>query len=254
MLPGILEGNGGGAATKKKQPVPLARFNHPVSADRVVGHVRMEMKPLKRLKKKFNCTINDIALCVISGALREYLLQQDELPSEDLQTLMPVNIRHKKESGSLGNHVTVAKLSLYTGMKKPGERLKAIHADSFGQKRRIKKGGTPAMNLVDDIHPAIILFLGKWLVSSGHIDDLPPTVNTAVTNVPGIPHDAYLDGVKLIDYLGFGPLAPKMGLFHTVSSTEDHVNISFLSTSVFLDNGEDYQQALAQSWGVVSRL
>ena len=103
------------------------------------------------------------------------------------------------------------------------------------------------ITLVDEIHPAIVLWLGQWLISSGHMDELPQSVNTVVTNVPGLSSDAYLAGAKLVDYLGFGPLAPNMGLFHTVSSTQDHVNITFLSTAVCMGDGSGYRASLETS-------
>jgi hypothetical protein len=59
--------------------------------------------------------------------------------------------------------------------------------------------------------------------------------------------EAYLAGEKLVDYLGFGPLAPNMGLFHTVSSTQEQVNISFLSTAAFMRDGSAYRAALEKS-------
>jgi hypothetical protein len=185
----------------------------------------------------------------VAGGMREYLSQHDELPNDDLLALMPIDIRREKQDGTLGNHVTVAKVCLYTTIADPHKRLQAIHKDSFRGKKRSKKGSTRTlMQLVDDVHPAIILWLGHWLISSGHMEDLPPTVNTVVTNVPGLASDAYLAGAKLVDYLGFGPLAPNVGLFHTVSSTPDHVNITFLSTCRFLDDGSDYHACLAMGW------
>ena len=234
------------------QPIPQLRFNHPVAADRVTGHVRMSMKQLRRLEKKYRCTINDIALCVIGGALRNYLQDQDELPEQNLQTLMPIDIRREDRDGHAGNQVSVARLCLYTAISDPKERLQAISSASSDTKKRSKSGDPHALlRLVDDIHPAIILWLGQWLVSSGYIDKLPQIVNTVVTNVPGMRTDVYLAGAKLIDYLGFGPLAPNVGLFHTVSSTPDHVNISFLSTQEFMGNGSAYHSALAQSYAQV---
>ena len=235
------------------QSIPQLRFNHPVAADRVTGHVRMSMKQLRRLEKKYQCTINDIALCVIGGALRKYLLEHNELPEENVQTLMPIDIRREDRDGHTGNQVSVARLSLYTAINNPQERLQAISRTSSQSKQRSKSGDPHAlMRLVDDIHPAIILWLGQWLVSSGQIEKLPQIVNTVVTNVPGMRTDVYLAGAKLIDYLGFGPLAPNIGLFHTVSSTPDHVNISFLSTEEFMGNGSAYRAALTQSYEEVS--
>jgi WS/DGAT/MGAT family acyltransferase len=239
----------------KRQAVPQVRFNHPLSADRVVGHVRMEMRQLRKLEKKYQCTINDIALCVVAGGMREYLLEHNELPEENLLTLMPIDIRRHGKDGTIGNHVSVAKVCLYTTIEDTKKRLQSISKDSSQGKKRSKKTDAHAMlRLIDDLHPAIILWLGQWLISSGHLDDLPTMVNTVVTNVPGLSTDAYLAGAKLIDYLGFGPLAPNVGLFHTVSSTPDHVNVSFLSTGDFMGDGSAYNAALTQSWAQLAAL
>lgn len=253
MLPGMLRSDKSDDGSPE-QPVPQLRFNHPLAADRVVGHVRMEMTQLRKLEKKRRCTINDIALCVIAGAMRGYLEDNNELPEEDLRAFMPIDIRREKEDGSIGNHVTVSKISLYTSLDDAVKRLRAISegSSSVKKERSDKKGAHDALKLVDEIHPALILWLGGWLVSSGRIDKLPQTVNTVVTNVPGLSEGAYMAGFRLVDYLGFGPLAPNMGLFHTVSSTEDHVNISFLSTAEFVDDGSEYRACLEQSWEEVA--
>ena len=122
-------------------------------------------------------------------------------------------------------------------------------------KKGVKRGKPPALlKLVDAIHPALILGLGQRLVEAGLLDRMPQIVNTVVTNVPGMHDDVYLGGAKLIDYLGYGPLAPNMGLFHTVSSTPDHVNITFLTTEEFMGDGSDYRAALAGSCSEVCAL
>lgn len=255
LLPDILHDDDSEPRKRKRQPTPRTPFNDSVDADRVVGHVRLELKLLRRLEKKHRCTINDIALCVVAGALRRYLLAMNALPEEDLLTLMPIDVRRKDKDGNMGNHVSVAKVALYTSVNDVKERLLAISAESSaGKKRSRRKSSHALLHLVDEIHPAIILWLGQWLVSSGRLDTLPPTVNTVVTNVPGISSEAYLVGAKLIDYLGFGPLAPNMGLFHTVSSTQEHVNISFLSTAAFVNDGSEYLHALQQSVEEISAL
>jgi diacylglycerol O-acyltransferase len=247
LLPPLLSDDDSSPIAEKRA-TPDVPFNRPVDADRVVGHVRLDMEQLRKLVKKYSCTINDIALCIVAGALRAHLLEENELPQEDLQTLMPIDIRRENKDGSLGNHVSVAKVSLYTSKSDVKERLLAISSDSSRSKNRSKKPGSHAvLELVDEIHPAIILWLGQWLISSGHLDELPQSVNTVVTNVPGLSSEAYLAGAKLVDYLGFGPLAPNIGLFHTVSSTPEHVNISFLSTAAFMGDGRAYRASLENS-------
>ncbi len=254
LMPQVFQAEESGTKASS-QPTPQVRFNHPVAADRVVGHVRMDMGELRRLEKKFRCTINDIALCVVAGAMRNFLLGNDELPDENLQALMPIDVRRQDQDGHIGNHVSVAKVCLYTRIDDVKKRLLTISADSSRSKQQSRKSSSRhALELVDEIHPAIILSLGKWLINSGFIDALPQTVNTVVTNVPGIASDAYIEGSKLVDYLGFGPLAPNMGLFHTVSSTPDHVNISFLSTKEFINDGLAYRTSIAQAWQEISNL
>jgi WS/DGAT/MGAT family acyltransferase len=248
VLPAFLQ-SGGGEARDDKTGVAQVRFNGPVSADRVVGHVRLDMQQVRAIEKKYHCTINELALCLVAGALRKYLLEEKELPAESLQALMPIDIRREGKDGHIGNHVSVAKVSLYSDIESGGERLAAIVSDSGrAKKHRDKNESHEMLRLIDDIHPAIIIWLGQWLISSGYMDRLPPLVNTVVTNVPGMKTEAWLAGARLIDYLGFGPLAPNMGLFHTVSSTPGHVNVSFLSTRELMDNGDAYTAALAASW------
>lgn len=254
LVPQLMQGNGTDKA-EEATPTPHVRFNHPVAPDRIVGHVRMSLALLRKLEKQQGCTINDIALCVIAGALRHYLLQKGELPEYNLKALMPIDVRREGKDGSIGNQVSVAKIPLYTLYDDPRQRLEAIHVDTRQGKKRTRKANSHAMlRLADDVHPALILWLGRWLVSSGHIDELPQAVNTVVTNVPGSPQKTYIGKAQLIDYLGFGPLAPNMGLFHTVSSTTDHVNISFLSTAELVDDGSEYRESIARSWEEVSSL
>lgn len=254
LLPQLWHGREAGAESPA-QPVPRAHFNHPVAADRVAGHIAMELPVLRRLEKRYRCTINDLALCVIAGALRGYLEERYVLPAEDLVALMPIDIRDHGEEGSLGNHVSVAKISLHTRIADFSERLRVIHTETQRGKR--EKGGHNSralLDLLDEVHPAVMLWLGDWLVSSGHLDDLPQTVNTVVTNVPGPPDQLYMGTARLIDYLGFGPLAPNIGLFHTVSSTAGRVNISFLSTSELIGDGLVYRDWLAASWNEISSM
>jgi diacylglycerol O-acyltransferase len=252
LLPGLLQSEESPPGDKA-QGVPRTRFNQPVTADRVVGHARMEMADLRRIEKKHHCTINDIALCAVGGALREYLLALDELPAEDLQALMPIDVRRRDKDGTMGNQVSAARVRLYTHIDDPRERLRAISEHATRRKHSGRKGASrTALALVDEIHPAIILALGHWLHETGRLEKLPPTVNTVITNVPGMPDDLYLGGARLLDYLGFGPLAPGLGLFHTVSSTRTHINISFASTAECLADGIAYREALARSCAAVT--
>ncbi|KAA1191933.1 DUF1298 domain-containing protein [Pseudohalioglobus sediminis] len=247
-LPGLVQPRRAGSKGKKRV-VPRSRFNQAVSANRVVGHMRMDMAALRRLEKAYDCTINDLALCVVGGAQRQYLLDNNELPEQSLVAAMPINIRKQQKDGEIGTRVTVARVPLFTEMDDMETRLQAIVSETRGDKRDSKSSSARVpLNIIDEIHPAAILLLTRQLYYSGYLDTLPPVVNMTVSNVPGFAEETYLLGSRLIDYLGFGPLGPGLGLFQTISSTPGHVNISFTSTTEIVGDGVAYRRALQQSY------
>jgi diacylglycerol O-acyltransferase len=248
LLPGLLPGHDSNDK-QEKITVPIAHFNQPLNADRVIGHLRMSLPKLRKITKKYHCTLNDLALCVVGGALRSYLLAEQVLPEDSLVAAMPINVRHEKRDDDIGNEIGMARVKLHTQSDDIEQRLQKIVAATHHSKASHGKGHPNLlMNVIDDIPPAIILVLSDWLVSSGYIDRMPPLVNTIISNVPGLPEEAYIQGSKLVDYLGFGPLAPGAALFHTISSTTKHLNISFTSTSELCGDGSTYCKALQNSY------
>ncbi|MCX2982606.1 wax ester/triacylglycerol synthase family O-acyltransferase [Halieaceae bacterium IMCC14734] len=232
-------------AEQPTKPVPKTRFNAHVDHDRVVGHITMSLPRLKSIQKQYGCTINDIALCVVAGGLRKFLADHDELPADSLVTAMPMDVRDKGDSEQVGNQVSIGTVPLHTDLRNIKARLNAIHAGSTRTRKRSAKLGPKAvLKVVDDLYPGIILWLGEWLMASGHIDELPMPVNTIISNVPGVPVEVYMRGNRLIDFIGLGPLAPNVGLFHVISSTPSHVNISFVSCKNFVGDGDEYRRAL----------
>jgi diacylglycerol O-acyltransferase len=246
IAPTLWQMNHESDGTEDKAPaVPQIRFNAHVDHDRVVGHIAMPLQRLKAIEKRYDCTINDIALCVVAGGLRKFISDNDELPSESLVAAMPMDVRDKDEKQQVGNQVGVGTVPLHTNIRAIKARLKAIHGGTARTKKRSAQLGPKAMlKVIDDIYPGIILWLGEWLMASGHIDELPMPVNTIVSNVPGVPVEVYMRGHRLIDFIGLGPLAPNVGLFHVISSTPHQVNISFVSCKKFVGEGDEYRRAL----------
>ncbi|MBE9539710.1 MAG: wax ester/triacylglycerol synthase family O-acyltransferase [Proteobacteria bacterium] len=248
MLPDMLTPKKRGNETPKVR-VPSAHFDQQVKGSRVIGHVRMDMATLCQLEETYDCTINDLALCVVAEAQRQFLLGHGELPDESLVAAMPINIRQRNDKGEVGNRLTLARVPLFTDTDDMKARLRAVISETTRDKSEGRKsGGGNAMQLIEEIHPAFITWLLKRLYYSGFFDSRPPVVNTIVSNVPGFPDETYLMGARLIDYLGFGPLGPGIGLFHTVSSTPDHVNISFVSTADMVGDGAGYCAALRSGY------
>jgi diacylglycerol O-acyltransferase / wax synthase len=81
--------------------------------------------------------VNDVALAIVGGALRAYLLDKDELPSASLIALMPISVRPTQtqlaggtaptvESGAGGNSFAMTAVSMATDVADPLERVRRI--------------------------------------------------------------------------------------------------------------------------------
>jgi len=237
----------------KKKPsrgvTPRTIFNGELGAGRVIGNLHMPIKELKKLEKKTGATINDIALCIVSGALRDYLKKQKALPEKELVSGMPISIRGKKDDTMLGNKVSFSVVNLYSTIADPLVRLQAIHDDTHHAKKNNPKAhGTSYLELMDSFNPGAFAWVIKKIIDAGLLEKLPPFVNTVVSNVPGTDRPVYFCGAELVDCIPLGLITPTMTLFHAVSGTHKHVNISFLGCSSSLPDPEHYQAALEKSW------
>ena len=100
-----LKGKPGG---KKKvawcQPIPLDEV-------RAVG-------------KALNCSINDVLLSCVAGALGEYLKSfGDDVKGQEIRAMVPVNLRPLDQAHKLGNRFGLVPLVLPIGVENPIERV-----------------------------------------------------------------------------------------------------------------------------------
>ncbi|HEY9032434.1 MAG TPA: wax ester/triacylglycerol synthase family O-acyltransferase [Pseudomonadales bacterium] len=249
LTPPLWRNKSKASAAAGQGKTPKTVFNRMPGADRRMGHLRLPMRELRRIEAASGATINDIALCVISGALHEYLAGQQQLPAQDLVASMPISIRDDSQDKVLGNRISLANLGLYNHITEPLQRLAAIHQATHASKQHNhRRRGGSFLSMMDSIYPALVVWAGHRLVDSGLLESLPPVSNTVITNVPGIGQPAYLCGAELVDYLGLGILAPTVTLFHVVSSVPSHANITFLGCSASLADDDAYRKALQRSW------
>jgi diacylglycerol O-acyltransferase len=79
---------------------------------------------VKAVGKALNCSLNDVLLSCVAGALGEYLKSYgDEVSNQEIRAMVPVNLRPQEQSPPLGNHFGLAPLMLPIGMDNPVERL-----------------------------------------------------------------------------------------------------------------------------------
>jgi hypothetical protein len=79
--------------------------------------------------KALNCSVNDVLLSCVAGAIGGYLRQQgDDTTGQEIRAMIPVNLRPMEEAWKLGNHFGLVPLVLPIGMDNPIERVYEVRS------------------------------------------------------------------------------------------------------------------------------
>lgn len=187
---------------------PQTRFNHPVSANRVVDAVALRLDEIKQIRQAIpGITINDVFLAVCGGALRKYLNTKGELPDESLRALMPISLGEKiiSKRKLANNQVGGAPVELRTDLVDPLERLHAVHREAASAKRTAEALGLDLLQgLMDNLPEAA----GRALLRRG----LLRLLNVAASNVRGPDTPLYVAGARLLHYYPVSIASDYVGL------------------------------------------
>ena len=127
-----------------------------------------------------------MALAVVGGALRRYLLKHDELPEESLSAAVPISTRASSDVGAGGNQIDGTRVSLCTGVPDDVERLEAISA-ATKDIRTVRVGVSAAqLSALSEVVPGQLLGTGLRAAAELAAKTKITTVaNCTITNVPG---------------------------------------------------------------------
>ena len=79
---------------------------------------------VKAVGKALNCSINDVLLSCVAGALGEYLKSLgDDVKGQEIRAMVPVNLRPIEQAYKLGNRFGLVPLVLPIGVENPIERV-----------------------------------------------------------------------------------------------------------------------------------
>ena len=228
---------------------PKSRFNGPVGPHRIFEAANFPIAEFKKIKEATGVKLNDVALAVVGGALARYLADKGEVPEGSLAAGIPVNLRTRRGETGDNNQVGSIFASLHTDISDPIERLKAIHASTseakeFGESSPM----LDTLKVAGILSPAVTKFASS-LWSDNHLSKyLPVNISTVITNVPGPNFDLFCAGARLVQYQGLGLLTPGVGLFHTVFTQSETVNMSVLGDRDIMPDPEFYIQCLKDSY------
>ena len=106
---------------------PTRLKGKPVGRKVVAWSEPMPLDVVKVVGKALNCSINDVLLSCVSGAIGGWLRAQGDNPDgAEIRAMVPVNLRPLEKAWQLGNRFGLAPLVLPIGIANPVERVYAV--------------------------------------------------------------------------------------------------------------------------------
>ena len=229
---------------------PLTRFNQSISPHRVVEGCTFPLADMKAIRTLLpEAKINDVAIAIIGGGLRKYLLSKDDLPKATMTAMAPISVRSTDEKGDMGNQVAAMIAPLGTHIADPAERLKYVFESTSNSKAMTNALGARRMTEVSKVNPLLYMALGAQLFNRVSLAHRVMPFNTVVTNVPGPPVHIYSAGARLESMaLSLICLTDGLGLAHVVQSYVDEAYISFTACRDLMPDPEFYAQCMQDSF------
>ena len=101
----------------------------PSGSKRVAWGEPIPLDQVKTIGKALGCSINDVLLASVSGAIGSWLRGQGDDPEgKEIRAMVPVNLRPLDEAWKLGNRFGLAPLVLPIGIENPVHRVFAVRA------------------------------------------------------------------------------------------------------------------------------
>lgn len=106
-------------------PTPLK--GQPGGRKQVAWCEPIPLEEVKAIGKGLNCSVNDVLLSCVAGAIGQYLRARGE-PTEgkEIRAMVPINLRPMDDAWKLGNHFGLVPLVLPIGIENPIERVYAV--------------------------------------------------------------------------------------------------------------------------------
>jgi diacylglycerol O-acyltransferase / wax synthase len=176
----------------------------PVTAMRRYRAVRVPLADVEQICRKFDVTVNDVALAAITEGYRSVLLHRGERPEPDsLRTLVPVSVRTHDSLDKPGNRLSIMLPYLPVEQDDPILQLRAVHS----RLTRTKQGGQrQAGNIAVSATSYVPFMFSSWMIR--FLTRLPQRgIVTLATNVRGPQRRLTMMGHNVARVLPIPPIA-----------------------------------------------
>ncbi len=182
----------------------------------------LPLAEVKCVARALGCTVNDLLMSTVAGALGSYLRARGEdTDGVSIRATVPVNLRDPEAAAALGNYFGLVFLELPIGIRDPLERLHAVHAAMSA----LKSSYQPVLTL------GLMAALGRMpgSVETAAIDLLSTKATAVATNVPGPQQPLYLAGRRISRLIFWVPQSGDIGLGVSILSYAGQVQFGLIA-------------------------
>ncbi|HXO47928.1 MAG TPA: wax ester/triacylglycerol synthase family O-acyltransferase [Mycobacterium sp.] len=207
---------------------PRTAFNASVTPHRNIAYAQLDLEDIKKVKDHFDVKVNDVVMALVSGVLRQFLLDRGELPESSLVAMVPVSV-HGKSDRPGRNQVSGMFSSLQTHIADPVERIKAIaEANSVAKQHSSAIKATLLQDWSQFAAPAVFGMAMRAYARTS-LTKTMPVHNLVVSNVPGPQVPLYFLGSEVKAMYPLGPIFHGSGLNITVMSLTGKLDIGIIA-------------------------
>lgn len=223
-----LRGARTGSTTARRFSAPRTALNAHVTGRRNIAYAQLDLEDVKTVKNHFDVTVNDVVMALVSGVLRRFLLDHDQLPDSSLVALLPVSV-HGQPGGSGRNQVSNRLTPLQTRISDPAQCLKVIaEANAIARQSKSAIGATLLQHWLRFAAP-VVYRVAMRIYAVTRLTERWPVHNVVISNVPGPQLPLYFQGCRILAQYPLGPVFPGSGVNITVMSLTGKLNIGITS-------------------------
>lgn len=183
----------------------------------------LDLTRVKDVGYVLGCSVNDVLLASVAGAIRSYLVAKGDTVANDalLRAFVPVNLRPPGKEYKLGNQFGLVGLELPIGEANPVARV-------FEVRRRMNALKTGYQAVVSMALLGILGYVPK-AVQRQALSLLSDKGSAVMTNVPGPAKPLYLAGSKIAQNMFWVPQSGNVGVGVSILSYAGGVQFGLIT-------------------------
>jgi diacylglycerol O-acyltransferase len=214
------------------QDSPTRFKGAPGVAKRVAWARPLPLAEVKAIGHALGASVNDVVLCCVAGALRDYLAAKgDATEGVMVRAIVPVNLRPLEKAYKLGNQFGLVFLDLPIGIENPVQRLYAVRANM----NALKGSFQPVLAL------GLLAAMGSGprALQDLLLEALARNATGVMTNVPGPQQALYLAGAPIKSLMFWVPQSGNIGMGVSIISYNGAVQFGLITDAELCPDPDD---------------